>query len=232
VADLISVAEAAKRLDVVPQRVRAMIADGRLPAHRVGHQYVLDAAAVDRFSREQRMRSRPLNSANAWALLAVLAGLPEERALSDRPMRSRKRVRSLLNEGAEAVVTALLRSQPRAALHPWRVLPSDADGLLEEPRLIKTGLSANAKGIDVRYQPRRDGVDAYVSRSDLRSLERQLRPIENSADTNLLLRVPEGADWILGEPIAPLSVIGADLLAHGDARVARAGRHAVERLVR
>lgn len=231
-AELISVREAAERLDVVPQRVRAMITDGRLPAQRVGRQYVLDAAVVDRFSREQRMPGRPLNSANAWALLAVLAGLPEERALSDRPMRSRKRVKSLLGEGAEAVVSALLRSQPRAALHPWRVLPSDVDRLLGEPRLIKTGLSANARGIDVRYQPRRDGIDAYVSRSDLRGLERELRPIENSADANLLLRVPEGADWILGESVAPLAVVGADLLALDDARVARAGRNAIERLVR
>lgn len=227
---LISVDEAAKRLGVIPQRVRALIAEGRLPAERVGKQYVLEAAVVDRFAREPRGRGRPLSSANAWALLAVLVGL-DDRALSDRPMRSIGRIEVLLKDGPEAVITALLRSEPRAELHMWRVLPSDIDRLVADSRLTKTGLSADARGINLRYQPRRDGIDAYVSRSLLSGLERELRPIVGSADANVLLRTPRGADWILAESVAPLSVVAADLLSHDDARVARAGRDVLERLI-
>lgn len=229
--DLISVGEAAKRLAVIPQRVRVLIADGRLPAQRVGSRYVLDAADVERFAREPRVRGRPLNAANAWALLAVVAGLPNNGSLGERPLRSRGRIESLLEQGAQAVTLALLRSQPRAAFHVWRILPSDADRLLDDSRIVKSGLCAGARGINVRYDPRRDGIDGYVARSDLADLEREFQPIKHSADANVLLRVPEGAEWVLGESVAPLAVVAIDLLSHDDPRVVRAGREALERLI-
>jgi excisionase family DNA binding protein len=226
-----SVDEAARRLDVVPQRVRVLIAEGRLPAQRVGRRYVLDRADVDRFARAPRIRGRPLNAANAWALLALLALLPDEQSLAERPARSVGRIQSLVGQGHKPVLAALRSSEPRAALHMWRVLPGDVDALLEDPGLVKSGLSANARAINVRYEPARDGVDAYVSGSHLRALERKLHPIVGSNEANVLLRVPQGAGWILDEPVAPLSVVGADLLDHEDARVARAGRDAVVSLV-
>lgn len=228
---LISVDEAARRLDVIPQRVRVLIAEGRLPAQRVGRRYVLDSVDVDRFARAPRVRGRPLNAANAWALLAVLACLPEEESLSERPARSVGRIQALVEQGCKPVIAALRSSEPRAAVHRWRVLPGDVDRLLEDSGLVKTGLSANARAINVNYRPSRDGIDAYVSRSHLRALERKLRPIVDSPEANVLLRVPNGPDWILDEPVAPLSVVGADLLNHEDARVARAGRDAIESLV-
>jgi hypothetical protein len=113
----------------------------------------------------------------------------------------------------------------------WRVLPRDIDRLVEDSRLIKTGLSADASGINLRYQPRREGIDAYLSPSSLSGLERELRPIAGSADANVLLRTPRGADWILAKSVAPLSVVAADLLSHSDARVARAGKRALEHLM-
>lgn len=226
-----SVDEAAQRLDVIPQRVRALIAQGRLPAQRVGGRYVLDRAAVDRFARAPRLRGRPLNAANAWALLALLARLPDEQSLSERPARSVGRIQALVGQGHESVLAALRSSESRAAVHKWRVLQGDVDALLEDSELVKSGLSANARGISVRYQPARDGVDAYLSGSHLRVLERKLHPIVDSPEANVLLRVPHGSDWILDEPVAPLSVVAADLLDHEDGRVARAGREAVESLV-
>src|SRR6266568_4432268 len=120
---LISVEEAAKRLDVVPQRVRALIAAGRLPAQLVGKAYVLDAAVLEQFARQPRAPGRPLSAANAWALLAVLAGVPDERSFAARPIRSQHRIESLLKEGGGAVAAQLRGSQPRAAHHGWRVLP-------------------------------------------------------------------------------------------------------------
>jgi hypothetical protein len=111
------------------------------------------------------------------------------------------------------------------------VLPVDLGRLLDDVRLVKSGLSADAEGIDVRYQPHRDGIDAYVSLPHLRDLERELQPIESSKDANVQLRVSEGAAWVLDEPVAPLAVVAADLLDDDDPRVARAARGALKRLI-
>jgi hypothetical protein len=112
------------------------------------------------------------------------------------------------------------------------VLPSDVDRLLDDVRLVKSGLTADAEGIDIGYQPRRDGIDAYVSLVNLRDLERELRPIEGSSEANVRLHVPEGEQWVLDETVAPLAVVAADLLDHDDPRVARAARRALERLIK
>jgi excisionase family DNA binding protein len=227
---LSSVEEAARRLDVVPQRVRALIAAGRLPAQRVGKGYVLDAAEVEQFARQPRPRGRPLSAANAWALLAVLARLPDKGSFAGRPIRSQHRIESLLEQKGQVVAAALRSSQPRAVSHGWRVLPSDVDRLADDVRLVKSGLSADAKRIDVRYQRGRDGIDAYVSQEHLHELDRELQPIKSSGNVNVRLRVPEGSQWVLDEAVAPLAVVAADLLDHDDPRVARAARGALERL--
>ncbi|HYE20077.1 MAG TPA: helix-turn-helix domain-containing protein [Tepidisphaeraceae bacterium] len=47
--EMISVAEAAKRLDLSPVRVRYHIKKGNLPAKQVGRSFVLDPAEVAAF---------------------------------------------------------------------------------------------------------------------------------------------------------------------------------------
>lgn len=42
--DLISTAEAGRRLGLSPRRVRALITEGRLPARRIGRDYLIRAA--------------------------------------------------------------------------------------------------------------------------------------------------------------------------------------------
>lgn len=125
---------------------------------------------------------------------------------------------------------ALARAQPRARLHSWRVLPSDLPKLREDRRLVPTGLAADHPSIDVRYQPERDGVDAYVSGDDLSALERRLQPEQHSLVPNLLLRIPREEAWILEEERAPMPVVAADLLDHRDPRVRRAARAALSRI--
>lgn len=226
---MISVQEASDRLGISPRRVRAMIAGGILAAERVGRAYLLDAPSVDRLARRPRLRGRPLSAANAWALLALLSN--REGAVA-RPSSSLHRLFSLRARGAEAVFRELMRSEPRAVIHRWRVLPRDLDQLLEDAHLVRSGLCAAAQGIDIAFSLSRDGVDAYVSGTDLVAVKKRLRPIEDADAPNLQLRVPREGDWILGESVAPLAVVAADLLDHPDPRVARSAHKALVGLCR
>lgn len=45
--DLLTVAEAAKELNISPRRVHALIDDGRLPAEKLGSYYVIKKADLE-----------------------------------------------------------------------------------------------------------------------------------------------------------------------------------------
>lgn len=55
---LITTAQAAERLGISPQRVFQLIQDGRLPAQKVGHSYVIDAVVLKRVKRKKPGRPR------------------------------------------------------------------------------------------------------------------------------------------------------------------------------
>lgn len=228
---MLSVREAASRLGVNAQRVRALIAQDRLPAQLVGRTYVLDSGAVAAFARLPRISGRPLSPRTAWSLLEILSRAGEREPARGR---SQDRLRALLRAGDDGIVKALLHSQPRSETHAWRVLPIDLERLLDDPMLVPTGLAAGQGLIDIRYDVNRDGLDAYVSDMSLRALERRLRPLPNSGAANLVLRVPAGSSWILNEELgtcAPPAVAAADLLRHPDERVRRAAESALRRIV-
>jgi excisionase family DNA binding protein len=216
----LSVRDAAERLNISPRRVRALIDDGRLAADRVGGRWLIDAADLASLMRHRRSGGRPLSSRNAWALLADLSG---RTAAAHVPERSYYRLRELRNDG-DRLVRALSEAEPRSVQHSWRVLRSDLERLRNDPRLVLSGLSANARGVDVREQRERDQLDAYVNAGDLSDLEHSLKPEKGSRNANLLLRVPRDGLWILNEARAPAAVAAADLLPHDDPRVLRAAR--------
>lgn len=223
----LSVDEAAEGLGLSPQRVRALIASARLPAERIGARYLLDPRDVAAFAQRERRGGRPLGARNAWALLAELSGRAEAVSVS-RP--SLYRLRGLLDEGGVRLVDALAHAQPRSRLHSWRVLPSDLAQLRHDRRLVPSGLAADHPSIGIRYDPERDGLDAYVGHDDLKALRERLQPEEGSRAANVLLRVPREEAWILDEERAPTSVAAADLLDHRDLRVRRAARAVLSRI--
>jgi excisionase family DNA binding protein len=55
---LITTAQAAERLGISPQRVFQLIQDGRLPAQKVGHSYVIDAMVLNSVKRKKPGRPR------------------------------------------------------------------------------------------------------------------------------------------------------------------------------
>jgi excisionase family DNA binding protein len=226
-ADLLSIPDAAERLGLSSRRVRALVESGKLPADRIGSRYVVSRSDLGRYQRSRSPAGRPISGDNAWGLLALLSWSEAWWLGASAQWRFRR----VIENGAKAVEDALLRSAPRSEISRWRVLPSDLSKLRLEENLVLSGLASGDPGINVPYLPERDPLEAYVSEGDLRALSHRLKPSEDSANPNLLLRVPVHP-WVLAHgPVAPPSVVAADLLEHPDARVARAGRQILRGLV-
>jgi hypothetical protein len=165
-----------------------------------------------------------MSADNAWGLLALLSG--SEAPWLDVFSRSRLRRRVLVGAILEK---ALQFSEPRSAVHRWRVLPSDL-AKLQAYGIVLSGFSARLPGLDI--VPMDGAVDGYVSSKALAQIEKKLQPAKSSDNPNVVLRVPS-QPWILSQgPIAPAAVVAADLLGHADRRVARAGRKLLQAVAR
>lgn len=219
-----SVSEVAGELELSERRVRALIESGRLPAERVGRSWLVSKRAVERLGRSKRRQGRPLNPANSWALLALLADAKPEWVRPDVLSRLRRFARD-----PEWLLSVIRNSEPRAeVLSFW--LPRDDLPKLDEYRLVRSGLSAlrALSQLDV-IRRREEPLDAYASRDVARQIVRRFAPEENVEDPNLIIRVPE-LPWVLNQDgEAPLPVDAADLLDHQDPRVRRAAEDALRR---
>jgi hypothetical protein len=141
---------------------------------------------------------------------------------------SRSRLkRRLLNR--EWLGKALESSEPRSAIYSWRILPSDLPKL-KDYGLVRSGLAAQVPGLDI--VPMDNAMDGYVSSKALAQIEKKLQPAKSPDNPNVVLRVPS-QPWVLSQgPVAPAAVVAADLLAHPDSRVARAGRKLLQTIAR
>jgi len=59
--DMIGAGDAAKALGVTPRQVRNLIAEGLLVAHKVGRDYVIERADLERVPRNRKRGPRPRN---------------------------------------------------------------------------------------------------------------------------------------------------------------------------
>lgn len=220
--DFISVDQAASALGVSPRRVRALIGSKQLPAVKLGRSWAVDRSMLR--SRGRREAGRPISADNAWALLALLSD--SQAPWVDMFSRSRLKRRVLNREWLEK---ALQFSEPRSAVYNWRVLPSDLRKL-QGYGLVRSGLAAPIPGLDI--VPVDNELDGYVSSKVLAQIEKRFRPAKSPDDPNVVLRVPS-QPWVLSQgPLAPPAVVAADLLAHPDSRVARAGRKLLQTIAR
>lgn len=190
---LLSVAEAARRLNVGVARIHHRIADGSLRAERLGSQWVIDERSLLDVAQD-RSHGRPLSSRSAWALIALsendasLADLsPSERA------RARRRLSQFLDQFAhsshsEANVkesAAVLRARfgKRAVRKLFRAAEADLPALRADDRwqsLIDSAVSGIAS---------RD-AEGYLSEARLRQVSREflLSPAD-SAGANVIVHV-------------------------------------------
>ncbi len=224
----LSVSEAAKRLGVNVQRVHQRIADGSLPAVRIGNQWVVEEADVVRLDR--RPSGRPLSLKSAWALAAVAALDADGVGPSERS-RARARLREFLGHAAQRPVRAeedaaslavelraLMRNRAQRRL--FRSAPRDLDDLRSEGRIILSGISLPDSGIASG-----DIVEGYIAGRHLDELvDAFLLSDARHEEANVVLHVVD-PEVIPRWPLEPNDrlVLAADLAEHHRPReVARA----------
>lgn len=218
---LVPVADAAQQLGLSQQRVRALVAEGDLPARKVAGRWFLDRSALEKRAREPRLAGRPFSSQHAWGLIALAEGEPAP--WLDASSRSRLR-RQLREHEIRELLPALSRRARRVAL---RAHPSDLPRLAKEPDFVWGGLSAAAEH---RLEIVAPGIfEAYVSRRRVHALERQYN-LQPSAEPNVVLHVVDGP-WPFEQQrrVVPLLVAVLDLLEDDDERARRAASRALQR---
>lgn len=228
----ISVAEAAARLGVHPQRVHQRIRDGSLEAEKIGHQWAVDLASVQRV--EKRIGpGRPLSAKSAWDLIAVAMaqqeapGAAAELSPSSRS-RARSRLRNLLAHSTRdadlddvaALVAHLLRNRAQRRLYV--ASPRDLPDIRVDRRVHLSGISLPRSNMSSG-----DVVEGYIVDSDLRPLADDYLLSPASRDrANVILHVV-AADHgdlgalDLGDVARSALALAADLVEHGGAREKR-----------
>lgn len=214
---VLSVSEAARRLNVNAPRVRAMIAAGVLDAAKVGGRWVVGAQSVEQRSRAQALPGRLLSPRRAWGVLLLASAARPDWLSPSEISKLRRRLR-------ETTIESLApRLRKRAVVHRLRAHPSDLARILEDDTVVRAGISA-APHYGADLVPPADEVDAYVPTRVLRRLQKTYA-LQPSSRHNVTLRVIDGV-WPFGSgmAIAPAVVVGLDLLESDDARLQRAGR--------
>ena len=214
---VLSVPEAAQRLQVNSARVRAMIRAGLLDAAKLGGRWVVSAESVDRRAKVSAEPGRHFSSKRAWGLLLLAGGSsPDWLSRSDL-----SRLRRRLKESTLEELAPRLRS--RALTDALRAHPSDLQRLAAEDALVLAGLSA-ASHYDLGLAYPADSLEAYVPIKQVAGLKKKYA-LQPSATPNVILRVVEGV-WPFeeGATVAPATVVGLDLLESDDARLRRAGQ--------
>lgn len=218
--DALPVADAARKLGLSVQRVRALLGDGELRGQKVGGRWLVDRTAVDRRIRDSRLTGRPYSPAHAWGLIALAEG--NDPRWLDASNRSRLR-RQLRDQDLQDVIPFLARRGHRLAL---RAHASDLRRIEAEPDVVRSGVSAASEhGLEI-VAP---GVlEAYVPVGRLSPLERRYR-LKPSADPNLILHVIDGP-WPFADDqrVAPKLAAVLDLLDHDDERSRRAAHRALK----
>jgi len=224
--DPVSIAEAARVLKLSPSRVRAMAVHGQLPAAKLGDRWFVERAAVERRRRNGALDGRPFSVRNAWALLLLASD--EEVAKLDPSVRSRLK-RALRQEGVSRLGPRLGR---RAEVLSFAAHPGEIRYLLEDPKLLRSGISAAGdQGFNLISGREADGyldaaaLDKFVA-------HHALQPA--GSDGNVRLRVvPEDVHRSLGDrKAAPRAVVALDLSEDFDPRSAQTGRKALSELDR
>ena len=213
----IGVSQAADRLDVSRQRVLQMIAEGRLPAKRVGRSWAV--AEVD-LARHISPSSRPLSFQMSRAFLALSGG--ERPQVDPKELsRLRKHMHRLVREVRDGDPANLLRSllAKRAVRGELSVAEADLPDVLADPRLIISGVSHRVAGMS---SPRMG--EGYVDERNAQEFfdDHFIIQPDDRARANLVVHVA-----MVIPKISPI-VIAADLADYREGREDRQARRVLE----
>lgn len=133
--ELVSVTQAASLLGVTPTRVRQRIAEGSLPAEKVGRTWVLDRATV-----VPAVPGRPLEAAMALAVAAAWDGIPPRPAFWQEA-RVRAKVREIENWSDDDLPRVVSHTFARRARRRVIHLPrARVAALRADSRVLKSGV--------------------------------------------------------------------------------------------
>jgi hypothetical protein len=207
---VLTIPEAAERLGVVPQRVRALVRAGELDAIRAEGVWLIDADSLAKRVLLAELgvaaaSARPWSPPTAWAVMRALDG--DEVLLSVLDRKSRYRLRRRLLAPDAAQLLSAVRNRARmvhASVHPSRaarlrhlVVPSGTQG-------------AGTHGFGLTGD---DAVDGYLSADALVDARGTLRVRDSDTGAHLL-RVVDDERLLEGLEVAPRLAVAADLLDH------------------
>ena len=223
----LSVAEAAEQLGVSPRRVRALLEHGRLEGRQVGGRWLLPSDQVESRRAAAPAPGRPLSQAAAWRVIAVLANSDEGLKDLSPPARSRARARAAelrLRHPSEIARSWQSALSSRARASDFYAHPSVLMALLDDPRVVRSGISAaHDHGADLMVM---SGAEGYVRARDVHGLvdAYALNP-ELGVYANVRLHVveDEAGSWLFRRPVAPAAVVAADLVERNNPRDRAAG---------
>lgn len=220
----IPVSDAARRLGVSEQRVRAMISAGAIEAEKVAGAWWIPAQSLARAIAANHRGGRPFSASSAWALLLIGSG---ERVEWVSP-KVRWRVSVAL--GAQGLAAAFGKLGNRAVRHAFVAHPAELPRLANNGELMLGGVSAAAE-----YRLGLQGgeeVEAYVAAGILERVVKR-HGLGRDGESNAVLRaVPDNLWPVLCRPIAPIGAVLADLSEHSDPRARRVARDWADRLDR
>ncbi|HET9676164.1 MAG TPA: helix-turn-helix domain-containing protein [Solirubrobacterales bacterium] len=224
--DLISIPEAAARLNLSHARVRAMAARGQLPAAKIADRWVVERSVVEQRRKQKTPTGRRFTPQNAWAILTLASG--EDAPQLDPSVRSRFK-RALALEGLQTLAPRL---RDRAEVFMYKAHPGEVPYVLEDEALVQSGISA-AGPLEFGLVSGRE-ADGYVARSNLRGLIAQHALSPAGIDCNVRLRVVPADVWsnLKGRPLAPRAAVALDLADEFDPRSKAAGEEALREIDR
>lgn len=222
--DPISIPQAACALELSPSRVQALVAQGEMPASKIGGRWLIERGVVEKRRRQGALKGRPFAAHNAWALLYLASG--EDPGAIDPSVRSRLR-RAIRMEGLEKLGPRLVR---RAESHYLDAHPGEIPHILDDPAFVRSGVSAaGAHGFDLASGLEADG---YLREGALKkfSANHALRPAGPGANLHLRLVSDDTWRFLEGAPVAPIAAVALDLAEDPDPRSSQAGRAGLNEL--
>lgn len=228
---LVLVADAASRLGVSQQRIRALLATGDLTGQRIGALWLIDPESIERHRHSrQRGAGRPLAPHSAWAALLTAFDTettPELAHTFHISGERRARVRGLRDRKVDEWRWLARR---RADVLRYSVRSAYASRLVAEPDLIGVGRIATLGLVN-----NVDSIDAYVEASTADRLVTTYR-LRRDPTGNVVLRTINVTDAAQIEVISRQGltphVVAVDLLEDRDARASSAGRALLRDLIR
>jgi len=218
---LLSIRDAARRIGVLPSRVRALAESGQLRGRKVGQRWVFSAPDVAAFADKPRVPGRPLSPRRSLGLLYELSGEPA--AWLDRV----ERWKALHSQSATDPDQLVARSRHRAERIERRAHPSDLPRILSEPGVVRGGLSAaQDHGIELVVA---GVIEIYVDRRRVGDVMRRYELVP-SGEPNVILHVADVASALDGRVVMPVGVAIVDLLESNEPRAVAAARRAWKRL--